>query len=309
MKKLHICLSTDDNYAKYAATVILSILKNKHDDEEHVFHILYSSLCDENINKLKSVGNVVFHLIDNSIFEPYFNSGVCKNITIPTLYRLKLPSLLPGVQRILYLDCDLVVLNSLSELYFTEFAQNEYLAAVPDLGFNLHMDRMGFENKGHNFYFNAGVCLLDLEKMRHDNIEQKMFEYLKQNWQNISYSDQDVMNAVLLGNVKKLDRKYNFITPNFYFLNNSHQTIVHFAGVKPWKIGFYNPYRDIFWQYYMQTPFADDKKQISIMNNAKFMHKKIMQILLYLKMYPLFFFSKVRLHDFMRIIKNIEFNN
>ena len=152
MKKLHICLSTDDNYAKYAATVILSILKNKHDNEEHVFHILYSSLCDENINKLKSVGNVVFHLIDNSIFEPYFNSGVCKNITIPTLYRLKLPSLLPDVQRILYLDCDLVVLNSLSELYFTEFAQNEYLAAVPDLGFNLHMDRMGFENKGHNFY-------------------------------------------------------------------------------------------------------------------------------------------------------------
>ena len=117
------------------------------------------------------------------------------------------------------------------------------------------------------------------------------------------------MNAVLLGNVKKLDRKYNFITPNFYFLNNSDQTIVHFAGVKPWKIGFYNPYRDIFWQYYMQSPFSDDKKQVSVMKNVKLMHKKIMQILLYLKMYPLFFFSKVRLHDFMRIVKNIEFNN
>ena len=306
MKKLHICLSCDDNYAKYAATVISSIIKNKIVDEQHVFHILYSKLNDDNINKLSNFEGVFFHKIDESLFTPYFNNGVCKNVTIPTLYRLKLPSLLPDVDRILYLDCDLIVLSSLFGLYNINLLDNQYAAAVPDLGFNLHMDRMGFKNSGDNFYFNAGVCLLDLSKMRRDNIEQKLFEYLIENWQHISYSDQDVMNAVLLGNVKMLDKKYNFITPNFYFLDNSNPVIVHFAGVKPWKSGFYNPYREIFWQYFMQTPFANDKKQIAIMNKIKFLHNKIFQIFYYIKMYPLFFLKKVRINDFMRIIKDVE---
>ena len=308
MKTLELCLSTDDNYAKYAATVICSALKNKNPDEEIIFHILYSNLADKNIKKLDKMGNIIFHKIDNSIFEPYFNNGVCKNVTIPTLYRLKLSSLLPDTKKILYLDCDVLILNSLSDLYFCELLESQYAACVPDLAQGAHLERMNFNINKNNFYFNAGVCLLDLEKMRRDDIEQKMFDYLYNNWQKLSYSDQDVMNAVLLGHVKKMSRNYNFITPNFYFVNNCKPTIVHFAGVKPWKIGFYNNFRELFWEYYMCTSFSDDKTQISTMKTVLFMHKKICQILWFLKMYPLFFLQNGRLLDFKRIIKNIEFN-
>lgn len=308
MKKLELCLSTDDNYAKYASTVICSANCNKSDDEELIFHILYSNLTDENIEKLASCGNVIFHKIDNAIFEPYFNNGVCKNVTIPTLYRLMLPSLLPNADRILYLDCDLIVLSSLWELFNVDLNEDQYAACVKDLGSNEHIKRMGFEFSGDDFYFNAGVCLFNLKKMRHENIQDKMFDYLKQNWQKLSYSDQDVLNAVLYRHVKRMDKKFNFITYNFYFSNDINPVIAHFAGVKPWKVGFYNVYREMFWKYFLMTPFKDDKSQNMMKNSVLFMHNRICQILWYIKMYPLFFLNKSRISDFMRIVRNSEIN-
>lgn len=308
MKRLELCLSTDDNYAKYAAVVIYSALKNKKNDEDIIFHILYSNLSTTNIEKLKSMGNIIFHKLDNSLFEPYFYNGVCTNVTIPTLYRLKLPSLLPDVKRVLYLDCDIIVLSSLSSIYFCELSANQYAACVPDLAQDAHMLRMNLENSCSNFYFNAGVCLLDLEKMRENNVENKMFDYLRNNWEKLSYSDQDVMNAVLLGHVKKMGREFNFITPNFYFKNNSNPAIVHFAGTKPWKIGFYNNYREMFWKYYMSTPFSSDLKQILIKNITFFMHCRFCQFLWFFKMYPIFFLKDDRKKNFMRIVKSMEFN-
>ena len=309
MKKLDVCLSTDDNYAKYAATVIYSILSNKSFDVEFVFHILYSELSEENIAKLNSINGVMLHRIDNSLFLPYFNNGVCKNVTVPTLYRLILPSLLENVDKILYLDCDLIVLKSLEKLFDIKLEENEYAACVPDLAYGEHMKRMNFEFNDKNFYFNAGVCLLDLAKMRTDGIEKKMFDYLMSNWDKLSYCDQDVMNAVLLGCVHQLDREYNFITPNFYFSCSALPTIVHFAGVKPWKIGFYNPFRKLFWKYYSFTPYANDKSEFLNKCVINLFNNKIFQILWFLKMYQFFFRKKERIHDFMRIIKNLEFNH
>lgn len=308
MKRLELCLSCDDNYAKYAATVIYSVLANKNEDDEIVFHILYSNLLQENINKLSFYKNVVFHKVDSALFEPYFNNGVCKNVTVATLYRLMLPELLPNIDRIIYLDCDLIVLDSLSELFFVTLDDNEYAACVPDLALGSHMKRMNFETSCKNFYFNAGVCMLDLQKMRRDNIQQQMFSYLYKNWDKLSYCDQDVMNAVLLGKVKKMDRKFNFITPNFYFVNYKNPPIVHFAGVKPWHVGFYNNYRELFWKYFMQTPFADDKGQKRIKKTVFFMHKKPCQFFWFFKMYPLFFLKSDRILNFKRIVKNLEFD-
>lgn len=297
MKKIEVCFSCDDNYSKYATAAILSILDNKNSDEEYIFHILHANLSQEVVEKFNKIQNVKLHQVQNEIFEPYFNNGVCKNVTIPTLYRLILPSLLPDVDRILYLDCDIAILKSLAKLYEIDLKPNQYAAAVHDLGYEGHMERMGFEQNDNNFYFNAGVILFDLNKMRADNIQDKLFDYLKNNYQKLSYSDQDVLNAVLLGRVCPLDKEFNFITPNFYFNNKRDITIAHFAGMKPWSIGFYNPYRAIFWKYLLM---AGGSK----LHYRKIMlwHNKFFQILLFLKFYPFFFTKKVHRDDFFKIV-------
>lgn len=304
MKKIHICLSTDDNYVKYALTVMHSIMKNKAWDDEPIFHLLYSELNEENFEKLKSIDNLILHEIDNSIFSSHFNNGVCKGVTIPTLYRLKLPSLLPDVKRVLYLDCDVIVLKSLSDFYNTTLDKNQYAAVVQDFGSLGHLKRLGLDSSEGNFYFNAGVCLFNLEKMREDNIEQKMFDFLYKNWEHLDFSDQDVLNSVLFKNVKKMDGRYNFLTPNVYFANDKDATIVHFAGIKPWKIGFYNKYREMFWHYLNETGYNEENSK---RNMIFFIHKRPMQILWFIKMYPLFFTKKERIKDFLRILINLPY--
>ena len=304
MKRIDVCLACDDNYSKMAAAVILSALDNKNNDDELVFHILHANLSDAAKEFLRSLGNVELHKVDNSLFEPYFNNGVCKHVSIPTLYRLILPSLLPQIDKIIYLDCDLVVLKSLSPLFDSVSNDDNYIAAAcVDYAQKHHYERMNFVKTDDNFYFNAGVILFNLKKMREENTQDKLFNYLKENFEHLSYSDQDVLNAVLFERVKKLPQEFNLLTPNIYFENTQDTTIAHFAGVKPWKVGFYNPYRELYWKYFIQAG-ADVKK----FNQIKFWHKRIMQYFFYIKMYPLFFIKEDRRHNFMRIVKNIPWN-
>lgn len=303
MKELNICLSTDDNYAKYAATVILSAVQNKAADDNLVFHILYSNLTKESMDLISKNAEVVFHKVDNKIFEPYFNNGACSHITIPTLYRLSLPSILNNVSRVLYLDCDLLVLKSLDEFFSVKLDDNQYMACVSDYGNKFHMKRMKMQDDGSGYYFNAGVCLMDLDKMRRDNIERKFFDYLKNNYEKILFSDQDVLNIVLQGKTKRMDIKYNFISPFFYFSNDKDVTIAHFAGIKPWEVGFYNKYRELFWHYFMQIDYGNRKEQESLKKKIFFMHKQICQVLLYIKIYPFFYFKAKRIKDLMRIVR------
>lgn len=302
MEKIQVCFSTDDNYAKPLKAAMLSILDNKNDEDEYVFHILYSKLSDGVIEYLKKGADVVLHKVENEIFEPYFNNGVCKNVTIPTLYRLILPEILPDVDKILYLDCDILVNSSLKPLYDAISLEDDYLAAaVADLGCSAHQSRLGLENDENVFYFNAGVILFNLNRMRKEGTQDKLFDYLKQNFEHLLYSDQDVLNAVLKGRAKRMDKKFNMITMNFYYPNETGAVISHFAGVKPWKIGFYNPYRKRFWKYYLIAG-ANFTSYLKI----KLFHARIMQILWFLKMYPAFFLKQNRRVDFMRIILNTK---
>lgn len=307
MNRINVCLSTDDNYVKYASNVILSALSNKNPDDEYKFYILHSSLSDESKKILESYDGVELCPVDSANYAPYFNNSACPHVALPTLYRLSLPSILSEVDRVLYLDCDLIVLKSLAEFFSTELLENQYAACVPDSCYKGHMKRMGMEDNGINFYFNAGVCLFDLAKMRRDNIEEKLFDYLKSNFKNLLFSDQDVLNDVLKGRVKQMDEKYNFISPNFYFSNEKDVVIAHFAGIKPWQIGFYNVYRELFWKYLSMTELGKTKELQAQKRKVLFMHRWFCQILWHIKMYPLFFFRKRRLNDFMRIVKKSEY--
>ncbi len=307
MNVMDVCLSTDDNYAKFAQCVIISILENKAPDDELVFHILHAGLNDNSIKALSRY-NVVFHSVNSADFAPYFNNGgPCKHITLPTLYRLALPSILPDTKRVLYLDCDLIVLKSLGALYNTELSDNQYAACVPDCGCEYHMQRLNIEDDGENFYFNAGVCLMDLDKIRRDNIEEKSFNYLRENYEKLMFSDQDVLNVVLKGHLKRLDERYNFISPNFYFSNEKDVTIAHFAGIKPWKTGFYNKYRELFWYYFSKTDEGKTLKWKVQKSKTLFMHKQLCQIFWYIKMYPLFMSKGKRRDNFMKIINKSAF--
>lgn len=249
--EINICLSSDDNYAQHLAVTITSILKNAKKSDNLFFHILDGGITDENklkIKKLKKIRDffIEYNDIDTEIFKKF--PLISNHISTATYFRYMISTIFPHLKKIIYLDVDIVVNDSLSELYETNIDEY-YMAGVEDVGYVHH--RL-YDNRLHYkfFYINAGVLLINIARWRAENIQEKLFEYTVNNFERIQMCmDQDVLNAVLHKKCLPLDYKWN-VQNSFYRTDlevatngNSRQileaaknpSIIHFAGpIKPW---------------------------------------------------------------------------
>ena len=200
--RINICMAFDNNYAKYAGVTIASILSNALDDEILNFFILDDDITEENKQKISDLQkiknfNITYVTIDKDMFEDYKKIKTHKYISLATYYRLKLCQLIPNIDKIIYLDCDIVVNSSLKELWLTDM-YNTPIAGVKDLCF----DKSNFST-----YVNAGMLLMNLEYICNNNIEDKYLEYARKNSDLITCGDQEIINAVLNGKIKCLVNK------------------------------------------------------------------------------------------------------
>lgn len=294
--KIDVAISIDDDYAKYCATTIRSILDNKNEADEIFFHILHGDVSDEKLAKLALFPNTKLYKLDEGEYSPYVRREKHVGFT-PMFYRLKLASILKDVKKVIYLDCDIVVLKSLSELNSIDISDYP-IAAVPyPAKFHKeNFDRLGLPRVQGDFYFNSGVVCMNLEKIRKENIENKFFEYLKENSQIIQFADQDTLNVVLQGKCLALDSKFNYGPDPKYHNKKFCKTlskdinILHFAGAKPWGKGFYNPFTEEFWKYYKKSGFVSEAEFSKQYNHYKKSRMRIAQIWLYISRYPLAIF-------------------
>jgi lipopolysaccharide biosynthesis glycosyltransferase len=187
------------------------------------------------------------------------------HISIATYYRIAVPRLLPpDVERAVYLDSDLVVLADLGALFDTDL-EDRPLAAALDVAVPTVSAPFGLRNYQELGlapdvpYFNAGVLVMDLARWRRDDVAGRAFAYLRRHADQIRFWDQDVLNAVLAGDFRRLDERWNQLP--FVFDSNrrmpfgpdvlerllSDPWIVHFATAsKPWQLSCAHPRRDLF---------------------------------------------------------------
>ncbi len=303
--RIDVAMSVDDSYAKYCAATMCSILDNKNEDDEIFFHILHGDILQENIEKLALFPDIKLYKLNESEFSPYVRRETHVGFT-PMFYRLKLASILKDIKKVVYLDCDIIVKKSLSELYSVDITDYALAArsatGYPEGSYKENMDRLGLPMVEGSFYFNSGVVFMNLEKIRNENIEDEFFEYLKVNSQIIQFADQDTLNAVLQGKCLAIDSKFNYVpNPKYHnreFCKNLPEDIVvlHFAGAKPWGKGFYNPFTDEFWKYYKESGFVTEQEFLKQYNNYKKSRTRVAQIMLYWSRYPLAMFrpSKIK---------------
>ncbi len=127
--------------------------------------------------------------------------------TETALLKFKLLELLGDLDKVLYLDGDILVRDNLIWLYETDL-EDHYVAAVKDLPQVLYeRQRIGGEIGGRD-YFNSGVMLLNLEKMRRDGCTSALIE-IKRNQADQSLMDQNAFNTLFQGKVKQLSFLYN----------------------------------------------------------------------------------------------------
>ncbi len=188
-----------------------------------------------------------------------------------TWLRLLLPELLPdAVDKVLYLDGDIVVCGDLAPLYRTDIT-DFYVAAVKDptiVHGRAYCREVGIPDEAQ--YINAGVLLMNVDRMRRERITEAFFDHLHRHIDRLVANDQDVLNAVLWRAVKYVSPVYNY---NFWTERDvagqlfpaqeiaavrRRPVIVHYIGpVKPWHYKSIHPKRALWWKFLKLTPYKD----------------------------------------------------
>ena len=235
-------------------------------------HVFYVEIGEGEIIKLQAFAHAMglelhTYLCDKHVLESFSNPG---HYSWATYLRLMVASVLDEqIDKVLYLDCDLVVNGDIEELWNTDI-QGYSMAGVYDtvLSHLIIKDYIGYDYIKDG-YFNAGVLLINLRYWREHAVEKKLFDYLKTHQAKLN--DQDALNAVLHGTIKPLHPKWNCHVGYFAFppLVVSAQReyikelwtgakIIHFTGpAKPWYRECVNPYKYLYLKYKRMTPWRD----------------------------------------------------
>ncbi len=266
---MNVLLISDDNYAFLLAACLHSMMVSNEDANKINIFVISDNISKKTIDSIKSIvdtygGRIVF------LDPPHMNEDIVVkgNLNISTYYRLMIPSVLPSeLEKVLYLDCDILVRGSLKPLWETDIEEC-YVAGVTDTTGVFARSSIGL--KANDKYVNAGMMLVNLKKWREDSIEELFFEFLKaKNWK-VEFNDQGVINKVCSKGIKLVSPKYNFMPtyeryshrqlkkyigsetfydPSEVIEAKKNPIIIHFAGYafsRPWYYGSKGRYNEEF---------------------------------------------------------------
>ena len=177
-----------------------------------VFHIFSDDVHDDDIYRFNQLTTEYNNI---SIIIYYVNSKNFSNLSTSfiwsqaTYYRFLIDtSINDNINKILYLDSDILCINSFIDLLKKDFAPNITLMAVSD-----YPEMLSYAKKelklSTNFYFNAGMLFINLKEWKKNNISNTAITRCLNN--NFKYYDQDILNILLSSKTTSLNNKYNII--------------------------------------------------------------------------------------------------
>lgn len=150
--------------------------------------------------------------------------------------RLFSPFYIPKeIDKILYLDTDIICLGDIKELYDMSFEDKTWIAVEDKFVSQNHLESIGI-SKQHK-YINSGVLLINLKKLRKNYKEKDFLEIIVNNSKDWIYPDQDFINKVFSDDIKVIQSKYNLLAKGENYNDIKEKPlIIHYAGcVKPWN--------------------------------------------------------------------------
>lgn len=262
---IHIALCADEKFSLPMGVCITSVLENNKSHKLHL-HILTSGFSNDTVKRIKSTSieynqKIEVHKIEDRIFDSYPLSG-----TFPKsiYYRYLLSGILDeSIKKILYLDSDIIVLDSLLKIYSTNL-NNFAIGAVPDANTDdiIERNRIGIYE---GYYLNSGVLLINLEYWRENQVFHKLAKFIRENPEKCLWPDQDTLNVILHDKIKWMPFESNFQVVfagdfNSYRMKRDLQykvvesfpdiAVMHFSSWdKPWFKESKNPLSFV-WRYY-----------------------------------------------------------
>lgn len=279
---MNIVYIANEKFAVHLGVSLYSLYeRNRYEKYIRVF-IISTGIGEDSLGKLKNIANKFcreVEIIELGNTSGYFDTGMQDaTFDISKMGRLLVGEILPGdVDRVLYLDCDMVILHSIKNLYNTDLGKNIVAAVEEPTVLERVRYEIGLDYEAS--YVNAGLLLIDLKKWREKNLGEKTISYSRSIWDRSLFGEQDAINGVLRWKIKKLPPKYNFFSNYKYFSYNSfvkvyaarlsytkrdleqakkRPVILHYAGdERPWIAGSFNPYKRAYDYFKKKTPFKD----------------------------------------------------
>ena len=307
-----ISCATDNNYVQHCSIMLTSLLCNNKNVE---IYVLTDGLTAENSKILHDEVehyNGVLHIcnVDPALIDkfPLSGLGALKHISKATYYRLLMGDILPEtVDKVLYLDCDIIVDAPIDEFWNTDLT-GKAVAAVLQIGSGDHAERLGIPIQYG--YFNAGVNLMNLQYCREHNLSKVFMDYIQEHYDLLLYNDQDVLNAVLYDKCVHVMPQWNMLTQMFDWrlklrgdkrngivVNDyieekknaiSHRdspNIIHYSSlIKPWDKNSVSPVYSKYYEYAQKTVhFRHVKPQSEFSRKLAIMKERIRELLSLIK--------------------------
>lgn len=284
---MDIVLCTDNNYVMPTGVLMCSVCENNQAVAFHV--VLGEDTTEENIQKLRGIcskysAKLSLYRLDYSSldFVPFGRDGQPGHVSVVTYFRLFLAQLLPeSLDRVLYLDGDIICLKSLQQLWDLDLCDYPIAAAIDmDANDPDRYNRLGYSySKG---YYNAGVLLVNLKYWREKSSLDVFKSFIETYPERIIFHDQDVLNYVFAGKILPLDIRYNLQSgfleqkPSYIPDRSNFEEyirdpyLVHYTtNIKPWIKGCSHPYASHFLYYYHCSPWCNERLALKRVNTLR----------------------------------------
>lgn len=283
----------DGNLAKHSCVVVSSLLQSKRGKDIH-YEII--CICTKEAIWVKNLLNDIIQTADPqskltfiSVQNAYDNAHETRGITSATYMRFMLPSLLPNMDKVIYMDVDFVVNGNLKELWDLDMDHTLFAGVKADVNIQSEWEWVSNHNRYWKMlenwkgrYINAGILIMNLDLIRKSHMVEIWDELVKEKFY---YQDQDIINITCQGYKMEYDEeqgkivcksliqwlplKYNFMTfmnevKLEKFVNEGIYTKeevkeaaeepigIHYAGVKPW-MDITVKFADVWWKYVLHN--------------------------------------------------------
>lgn len=264
--KVIVAFATDYKFRYYTGVALHTLIRHASPETQYEILILANSLTSSDgaifAKLVEDRKNFTLRILE--MREKIAELGVEKfylgNYAIAVYYRLFLHELLPQYDKVLYLDSDILVQADVGELFQTDLGNNA-LGAIKDrvtnrLTFFAYI-RNTLKMRRPGKYFNSGVLLMDLNKLRNSDFSHRVRGEINSGIP-FRFPDQDILNRLLCGKVSYLNAAWNHMIQNGKHIEQ--KKIVHFPALTPW-FSVRDPLAAFWWSVAEETFFVQEMKE------------------------------------------------